>query len=69
MQEPANGTGHAIQCCVPDIKKMIYLNINFKWNNPLIKSETMIKMFNNNKKNNCCIMTRYLTNYGIGRII
>ena len=72
MQEPANGTGHAIQCCVPDIKKydlskVLILN----GDNPLIKSETMIKMFNKlNEKNNCCIMTTHLDKpQGNGRII
>ena len=72
MQEPANGTGHAIQCCIPDIKnydlsQVLILN----GDNPLIKSETMIKMFNKlNEKNNCCIMTTYLDKpYGNGRII
>lgn len=72
IQEPANGTGHAIQCCVPDIKKynlsqVLILN----GDNPLIKSETMIKMINQlNDKNKCCIMTTYLDRpYGNGRII
>ena len=71
IQEPANGTGHAIQCCVNSIKKnnltqVLILN----GDNPLIKKETMKSMFYNLSGKKCCIMISYFDNpHGCGRII
>lgn len=73
IQEPANGTGHAIQCCVDSIvKNNLSQVLILNGDNPLIKSETMRQMFNELNINNfkCNIMTTFLENpTGNGRII
>jgi bifunctional UDP-N-acetylglucosamine pyrophosphorylase/glucosamine-1-phosphate N-acetyltransferase len=67
IQEPALGTGHAIQCCRDYLSDKTGKVLVLSGDVPLVTSALMKLMLNNHK---CTIMTTKLENpFGCGRII
>ena len=69
-QKDQLGTGHAIQCCVPELKK--YENLNVVVLNgdvPLIRAETIKNLIITNQNNTAILSTTVINPYGYGRIV